>query len=63
MNRAQLEQWVINIHREARAVDPTFTDELTRELTGGHDDFCPQPYPAHVLHNMGAALLLIARLQ
>jgi hypothetical protein len=61
--RLELEAQCIKLHREALGVDPTYTDELTRELTGGHDVFCPQPYPSDVLHRFCAALLMVARMQ
>jgi hypothetical protein len=60
--RDRLNEWILQISREALAVDAIAATEVIRALTGGYDFFTPQAFSAEQLHNAGAAFLRIARL-
>jgi hypothetical protein len=62
VNRAELEAWVLQLSREAFAVNTAATCEVVQALSGGHEVFCPQAYTSERLHRAGAAFLRIARL-
>ena len=62
MPRERLEAWVLTLSREALAVDRVATTDVIRELTSGHEVFCPQPHATERLHLVGAAFMRIARL-
>ena len=62
MTREAHHAWVLQICREALAVDEIATIDVIRACTGGHEVFCPEAFSRTQLHTIAAHFLMIARL-
>ena len=60
--RENLENWTLQVCREALAASEQATVEVIQALTGGAEVFCPVAYPSEQLHRVAASFLRIARL-